>query len=62
MNRPVGDRPTFEVIGAPKAMGILEAVQGEVPWDVAVHVVLGLGLRREEVLALRWDDVDDAVQ
>ena len=49
------------MIGAPKAMGILEAVQGEVPWDVAVHLALGLGLRREEVLALGWDDVDGAV-
>ena len=45
MNCSVGDRPTFDVIGAPKAMGILEAVQGEVPWDVAVHLALGLGLK-----------------
>jgi integrase len=26
-----------------------------------VHLALGLGLRREEVLGLRWEDVDDAV-
>ena len=31
------------------------------PWDAAVHLALGLGLRREEVLGLRWSDVDDAV-
>jgi len=61
VNRPVGDRPSFDVIGAAKAAKILEAVQGADPWDVAVHLALGLGLRREEVLALPWDDVDDAV-
>ena len=54
------DRPMFEVLGAPKAMASPETVQGEVPWDVAVHLAPGLGLRREEVLALRWDDVDGA--
>jgi integrase len=44
-----------------KPSGILETVHGEVPWDIAVRLALGLGLRREEVLALRWSDVDDVV-
>lgn len=40
---------------------IFAAVVGDDPWDAAVHLALGLGLRREEVLGLRWADVDDAV-
>jgi integrase len=39
----------------------LEAARGEDPWDAAVHLALGLGLRREEVLGLTWEHVDDAV-
>ena len=31
VNRPVGDRPSFDVIGAAKAAKILEGVQGEDP-------------------------------
>jgi integrase len=37
---------------------ILAAVRGTDPWDVAVALALGVTLRREEVLALRWSDVD----
>jgi integrase len=37
---------------------ILEAAKGTDPWDAAVHLALMLSLRREEVLALRWSDVD----
>lgn len=61
VNRPVGEESSFEVIDAATAGRILNVVRGEDPWDVAVHLALGLGLRREEVLALRWDDVDDLV-
>lgn len=61
VNRPVGEVASFEVIGAAVAGRILDVVHGEDPWDVAVHLALGLGLRREEVLALRWEDVDDQV-
>jgi integrase len=61
VNRPVGEHPSFDVIDASTAARILEEVQGTDPWDVAVHLALGLGLRREEVLALRWDAVDDVV-
>jgi integrase len=60
VNRPVGAKPRFEVIDAATARRILDAVRGT-DWDAAVHLALGLGLRREEVLALRWIDIDDAV-
>jgi integrase len=61
VNRPVGERPSFDLIDAATAAMILEAVEGTDPWDVAVHLALGLGLRREEALALRWGDLDDSV-
>jgi integrase len=61
VNRPVGEAASFEVIDAATAGRILDVVRGKDPWDVAVHLALGLGLRREELLALRWDDVDDQV-
>jgi integrase len=62
VNRPSGKRPRFAGIDKALADRILEAVQGEDPWDVSVHFALGLGLRREEVLGLRWEDVsEDAV-
>lgn len=58
VNRPVGVAPTFEVIDRHLAGRILAAVVGIEPWDVATHLALGLGLRREEVLALTWEDLD----
>jgi integrase len=61
VHRPVGDRSSFKVIDAALAGQILSAVTGADPWDAAVHLALGLGLRREEVLGLSWDHVDDAV-
>jgi integrase len=61
VNRPAGKRPSFDVIDASTATRILEEVQGSDPWDVAVHLALWLGLRREEALALRWDAVDNVV-
>jgi integrase len=62
VNRPAGARPRFEVIDSERDRTILEAVVGTDPWDPAVHLALGLGLRREEVLALDWRDVSDTVQ
>jgi integrase len=50
------------VIDSSLAHAILATVVGEDPWDPAVHLALGLGLRREEVLALRWQDVGDSVK
>jgi len=61
VQRPVGERASFQVIDAKRGQEILAAVVGTDPWDAAVHLALGLGLRREEVLGLRWSDVDDAV-
>jgi len=37
---------------------ILTKARGSDPWDVATHLALGLSLRREEVLGLRWSEVD----
>jgi len=61
VHRPVGERRSFTVIDAKLGGRILEAATGADPWDAAVHLALGLGLRREEVLGLQWVDVDDAV-
>jgi len=61
VHRPIGERRDFVVIDANLGGLILEAGRGLDPWDAAVHLALGLGLRREEVLGLRWSDVDDAV-
>jgi len=61
VHRPIGERPTFTVIDAKFGARILKTATGVDPWDAAVHLALGLGLRREEVLGLRWSDVDDAV-
>jgi integrase len=61
VHRPVGERGSFTVIDAKLGSKILEAASGSDPWDAAAHLALGLGLRREEVLGLRWEDVDDAV-
>ncbi len=52
---------TFEVIDAKKGEQILATVTELDPWAVAAHLALGLGLRREEILGLRWSDIDDAV-
>jgi integrase len=49
------------VIDAAIAGRILSAASGIDPWDAAVHLALGLGLRREEVLGLSWDHVGEAV-
>jgi integrase len=61
VNRPAGPKPKFTKIDSSKAHTILTTVVGADPWDAAVHLALGLGLRREEVLALRWEDVGDTV-
>jgi integrase len=61
VHRPIGERATFTVIDAALGAQILEAAAETDPWDAAVHLALGLGLRREEVLGLRWEDVDDVV-
>jgi integrase len=57
--RPAGEPRDFPVIDPALGRRILEAATGTVPWDAAAHLALGLGLRREEVLGLRWSDVDE---
>lgn len=61
VNRPVGEKPRFTVIDAELGGKILAAVRGTDPWDIAATLGLGLGLRREEVLGLRWSDNDEGV-
>lgn len=62
VSRPVGEKPTFTTIDRALGQRILAAVVGTDPWDAAAHLALGLGLRREEILALRWADVSDTVK
>jgi integrase len=61
VHRPAGTPASFAVIDRALGSRLLAAVVGEDPWDAAVHLALGLGLRREEVLGLRWEDVEEAV-
>ena len=61
VHRPSGETRDFAVIDAALGESILEAAVGSDPWDAAVHLALGLGLRREEVLGLEWSDVSETV-
>jgi integrase len=61
VNRPTGKKTKLPTVDAALGETILEAVRGSDPWDVAAHLALGLSLRREEVLGLRWADVDGDV-
>lgn len=58
VDRPVGTESPVTVIDEALARRILGAVRDTEPWDVAVHLALGMSLRREEVLGLRWSDVE----
>ena len=63
VNRPHGRPRDLVVIEPDRARRILATVRGVEPWDAAVHLALGLSLRREEVLGLGWShvDLDDGV-
>jgi integrase len=61
VHRPIGERTLFTVIDATFGARILSAASGSDPWDAAVHLALGLGLRREEVLGLSWEHVSDGI-
>jgi integrase len=61
VHRPTGERASFALIDAGLGGRIMQAAVGQDPWDAAVHLALGLGLRREEVLGLPWSDVSDDV-
>jgi integrase len=58
VQRPSGPTRDFPIITPARGRQILAACEGADPWDAAAHLALGLSLRREEALALRWDDVD----
>lgn len=58
VDRPSGQPRELPAMEEELAKRILERVAGEDPWDAAVHLALGLTMRREEVLGLRWSDVD----
>jgi integrase len=61
VHRPAGEPKDMPIITPKLGQGILATVAGQDPWDAAVHLALGVGLRREEVLALRWSDVGETV-
>jgi integrase len=50
-------RKTYEVPRAQDLRRLLEVIQGD-PLESLVYLALGLGLRRAEVLGLRWEDVE----
>jgi integrase len=58
VDRPAGEYRESPVIDEELAKRILDAVKGHDPWDVAAHLGLGLTMRREEILGLRWADAD----
>lgn len=58
VDRPAGRPEEVPAMEEESAKRILEAVRGQDPWDAAAHLALGLTMRREEVLGLRWADVD----
>jgi integrase len=50
-------RKTYEVPRAQDLRRLLEVIQGD-PLESLAYLALGLGLRRAEVLGLRWEDVE----
>jgi integrase len=58
VDRPSADPRPLAVITPELGRRILQAARNEDPWDAAAYLGLGCTLRREEVLALRWADVD----
>jgi integrase len=61
VQRPAGEPRDIPIIAPKLGREILATVAREDPWDAAVHLALGLGLRREEILALRWSDLGEEV-
>ncbi len=57
VRRPRADRHEARALTPEEVAGLLKAADG-LRYLVALKVILGTGLRRGEVLALRWADVD----
>lgn len=58
---PRAEKPRIAPLTPGQARALLGAVQGD-PLEAPYRVALSLGLRRGEVLALRWEDVDFTCQ
>jgi integrase len=56
--RPLGQPAEVPIITPATARAIFAASEARDPWEAVVALALGAGLRREELLALRWSDVD----
>jgi hypothetical protein len=54
---PRQQRRTYEMPRVQDLRRLLAVIQGD-PLEALVYLALGLGLRRAEVLGLRWEDVD----
>lgn len=54
---PTVEREEIKSLGVPQATALLRAFEGT-PLDAAIVTALGTGLRRGELLALRWRDID----
>jgi len=58
VRRPRGKAEPAPHIDVVQARAILEAVSADEVLDPIVHLALGAGLRREEILGLKWSRVD----
>jgi integrase len=58
VTRPMDRRRPVAMITPEVAKRILAAAEGHERWDAVAHLSLLAGLRREEILGLRWQDVD----
>jgi integrase len=54
---PRAEKPAIASLTPEQARALLQAVHGD-PLEALYRVALSLGLRRGEVLALRWEDID----
>lgn len=54
---PHAEKPAITPLTPEQARALLKAVEGD-PLEALYRVALSLGLRRGEVLALRWEDID----
>ncbi|KPV53876.1 hypothetical protein SE17_07055, partial [Kouleothrix aurantiaca] len=54
---PRAEKPVIAPLTSEQSRALLAAVRGE-PLEALYRIALSLGLRRGEVLALRWEDID----